>query len=388
MALQVGRGNPTYQPFPQGGTQTFQPEQQPGLPPGAQTSAPSPGWGSLPNAGNSWQTTSAPAGGGGQDPRDPAYVRQQVTDALTKRAQAYGRPAPTEADIQQGIGYVLTPDRYSDGNVRSGWSDYWANRLGIPGNEGGASGDYGGSATLLPDDNSIGRGPGNGSFGNMGGGGMPAGYSATGANRLASFSAPGLAAPWTEQFNAPADFQAPTADEVMNSPAVQARLKMGEEGLQRSAAAKGTLLTGGTLKDLANYDQGVAAQEYGDEYNRRFQANNNTYGRRLGEYQMDEGTFFNNSNNAYNKLAGFTQLGMQGTGQLGGYGTGYSNSAQNNANATGGLLTGQANATANAQTAQANNTNTTLGGLAESAGAVDWSKVFKGRGASRGGVPV
>src|SRR6187551_250824 len=78
--------------------------------------------------GQPYQTLGGMAGaaqGGSQDPRDPAYVRQKVTAALTRRAQAYGRPAPTEADIAEGVNYVLTPDTYSDGNVRSGWSDYW-----------------------------------------------------------------------------------------------------------------------------------------------------------------------------------------------------------------------------------------------------------------------
>lgn len=42
------------------------------------------------------------------------------------------------------------------------------------------------------------------------------------------------------------------------------RLNQGLEGVQRGAAARGTLLTGGTLKDLTDYAQGAASQEFGN----------------------------------------------------------------------------------------------------------------------------
>src|SRR5260221_500726 len=43
------------------------------------------------------------------------------------------------------------------------------------------------------------------------------------------------------------------AKSVLNDPGYQFRIQQGEEGLQRSAAAKGLLRTGGTLKDLIQY---------------------------------------------------------------------------------------------------------------------------------------
>ena len=52
-----------------------------------------------------------------------------------------------------------------------------------------------------------------------------------------------------------------------NTPGYQFTLQQGEQGVQRSAAANGTLLTGGTLKALAGYDAGLASQTYQNAVN-------------------------------------------------------------------------------------------------------------------------
>lgn len=127
-----------------------------------------------------------------------------------------------------------------------------------------------------------------------GGGGMPNGYSLNGANNLASFSAPGLAAPWTQQF------QAPTPQDLENDPYYQWIREQGREGIQKSAASRGTLLTGGTLKDLTQFEQGAASSQL-----------DKMYGRQLGEYQMNQGTYYQNQNNAYNRLSGLATTGQQ-----------------------------------------------------------------------------
>ncbi len=58
-----------------------------------------------------------------------------------------------------------------------------------------------------------------------------------------------------------------TAD-FQNSPGYQFARDQGLQGIERSAAAKGTLLTGGTLKRLAQYGTGLADQTYGDAFQR------------------------------------------------------------------------------------------------------------------------
>lgn len=71
------------------------------------------------------------------------------------------------------------------------------------------------------------------------------------------------------------EFEAPRADDVLQDPAYQRRLEEGRKALETSAAAKGLLRTGATLKSLSDYAQ----QQASDEYAR-------TYQRQLGEYQM------------------------------------------------------------------------------------------------------
>ena len=54
-----------------------------------------------------------------------------------------------------------------------------------------------------------------------------------------------------------------------DDPSYQWRLQQGLEGVQKSAAANGTLLTGGTLKDLTAFGQGMASTEYQNAFGRK-----------------------------------------------------------------------------------------------------------------------
>jgi hypothetical protein len=51
-------------------------------------------------------------------------------------------------------------------------------------------------------------------------------------------------------------------------PGYQFRLSEGMKGLERSAAARGGLLSGGTLKGIQRYGQDMASQEYTNAFNR------------------------------------------------------------------------------------------------------------------------
>ncbi len=52
------------------------------------------------------------------------------------------------------------------------------------------------------------------------------------------------------------------------TPGYQFALNQGIDAIQKSAAARGTLLTGGTLKGIAQYASGLADQTYGNQYDR------------------------------------------------------------------------------------------------------------------------
>jgi hypothetical protein len=103
------------------------------------------------------------------------------------------------------------------------------------------------------------------------------------------------------------------------SPDYQFSLTQGLQGLDRSAAARGSLYSGGHSADITNYAEGLASQNY---------------------------------NNYYNKLAGLAQLGQSSATSLGSIGTG--NAAQQGQfNLAGATAQGQgiydsANATSNA----------------------------------------
>jgi hypothetical protein len=80
-------------------------------------------------------------------------------------------------------------------------------------------------------------------------------------------------------------FEAPSYEQAMQDPGFQFALKEGQDALERSAAAKGTLRSGGTLKDILQWGQGAAAQQYGDVYNRALQDWTANQGGRQFEWQ-------------------------------------------------------------------------------------------------------
>src|SRR5262245_11872946 len=65
------------------------------------------------------------------------------------------------------------------------------------------------------------------------------------------------------------DFVAPVPGSL--SAAGQFRLDEGLKARERSAAARGTLLTGGLQKALERFSQGLASEEYGNDFNRAMQ---------------------------------------------------------------------------------------------------------------------
>jgi hypothetical protein len=110
------------------------------------------------------------------------------------------------------------------------------------------------------------------------------------------------------------------------------RLSEGQKALDRSAAARGGLISGGALKAAQRFGQDLGSQEYQNAYNRA-----------LTKYNADvtrEGT-------GYNRLAALAGIGQTATSQVGAAG------AANAAN-VGNYLTGGAAAGAAGQVGAAN----------------------------------
>lgn len=68
------------------------------------------------------------------------------------------------------------------------------------------------------------------------------------------------------------------ASTFQQDPGYQFRLAEGQKALERSAAARGTTFSGGTLKALDQYNQGFASNEYQNAYNRYNQNRSMNYG--------------------------------------------------------------------------------------------------------------
>lgn len=68
------------------------------------------------------------------------------------------------------------------------------------------------------------------------------------------------------------EFHAPTFEDMLKDRGYQFRTQQGQQGLEQSAAARGVLNTGGTLKDILNYGQSAASQEFGNVWNRNLDA--------------------------------------------------------------------------------------------------------------------
>jgi hypothetical protein len=160
---------------------------------------------------------------------------------------------------------------------------------------------------------------------------------------LAAVAGQGLMAPFATGMQTP-DWQT-----FSQNPAYQFRMDQGRQAIERGAAAKGTLLTGGTLKDLTAFGQGLASQEYNSEWDR------------ARNMWLDSAGLFNqNQQNQFNRLSSMAGLGQQSAGQTGAFGSSYANNA-------GDLITGAGNANAAGQIGAGNAWNSAISDISQNA---------------------
>jgi hypothetical protein len=114
-------------------------------------------------------------------------------------------------------------------------------------------------------------------------------------------------------------FQAPTEQQFEQSdPGYQARLKLGLQAEEQSAAARGNVLTGGTLQAENQLAQDYASNEYNNAYNRAY----NTYSSNYNQFQQQQA-------NQFNRLASLAGVGQQTASTLGTLGQNAANTASN-----------------------------------------------------------
>lgn len=85
-----------------------------------------------------------------------------------------------------------------------------------------------------------------------------------------------------------------TMTDFQQDPGYQFRMDQGQQALERSAAAKGGAMSGGTMKALARYGQDFASNEYTNAYNR----------------------FNNDRDQRFNKLSGLAGTGQSSASQM------------------------------------------------------------------------
>ncbi len=128
------------------------------------------------------------------------------------------------------------------------------------------------------------------------------------------------------------NFQAPTLQQAENTPGYQFALQQGENAMQASAAANGSLLTGGTMNALDSYAQGLADTNY-----------NNIYNQALQGYQTNYNTWANQQANEFNRLSALSGTGQTAAQQLNSLGATTAGQVGNTLSNTAGQIGQQMN---------------------------------------------
>jgi len=148
-------------------------------------------------------------------------------------------------------------------------------------------------------------------------------YRQAGYNALAELQRTAGNVPGAFKFGA-GDYQA--------DPGYAFRLSEGQKALDRQAAARGGLISGGALRAAQRYGQEMGSQEFGNAYNRALTGYNTDVAR---------------ENQLYNRQAALAGIGQTATNLVG-------QAGQNYANAAGNLMTGAGAAQAAGQVGMAN----------------------------------
>lgn len=184
-----------------------------------------------------------------------------------------GKRTPTPSELRQYAreqGWSEDFNRYSDRQVAAWLGSSW---------DGTANKFKNAQGQLVEKPTEDVGGPGGGGSGGPGGGGPYGGGGGQGGpyggyNPGGGYG-PGTGRTFGTYGGAPQfqwdKFVAPNPQDVANDPSYQFRLAEGSKAIQGSAAARGLLRTGGTLKDLMGYGQDLASQEYANMFNRAYQ---------------------------------------------------------------------------------------------------------------------
>ena len=252
---------------------------------------------------------------------DPNGIRSQLQGMARAAADKYGYAADIydESDLEgflRNTGYdngkssdeMLAffrqnyEDRARSGNEHADMGGPGSGGTSTGGQTGGTlSGDY----RWLPSGNGADQGQSGGAY-------APSTYapmSSYGSSAASPTAMPGdQYASLVDTIKPPADlmdawtrqFVAPDPTQIAADPVVQARLALGLEAREKSAAARGTLLTPGVTRGLDEYAQQVATEEYAKMYDRAMQEYDTAYGVFTGDRTRRQSAFNDQFGQAYN----------------------------------------------------------------------------------------
>lgn len=98
-------------------------------------------------------------------------------------------------------------------------------------------------------------------------------------------------------------------------PSIAFQMQQGLNALQNSAAARGNLDSGQTLKDILKYSQGLASTDFGNAFNRATNVRNFNYGADVGDRDFFYGAARDDRNFNAQMDQFLAQLGLSATGQ-------------------------------------------------------------------------
>lgn len=240
-----------------------------------------------------------PAGGPWNSP-NPAKKEQPNLSARAFLEQLLrAGNSPQEASQRTNQQYGLT----------TGGEAYYDASRGIVAAPGGGYFSTGAGGWQYAPGDSAGGGGGAGN--RYGGFTTPPGFYGSNPNAPTPYEAP----PWTGgNFVEPAlptalqtPYHLPTQAELEASPGYQARLNATIQGQQRSAAARGSVLSGGSQVELGRQVQDYASNEYGNLVGQSLSAR----GQQFGEYQTGRGNLFQDYQTKYGQYLDQANLGQQ-----------------------------------------------------------------------------
>ena len=179
-------------------------------------------------------------------------------------------------------------------------------------------------------------------------------------------------------------FVAPTAQTLQEDPGYQFRVQEGQRDLERSAAGRGILQSGPTLKAITQYGQELGSQEYANAYGRAqatYGRDVEAYNRAMGRYQLGYDVGQGLRGRQFNELATLAGIGQTSTSTLAGLGAQY-------AGQQGELSMQRGNALAAGQVGQANAYAAGFGGIGNIAnqyGQYQFLNTLYGQGGRTGG---